>query len=192
MEITPLPVPDLKLLVPRYIADERGYFLETFRADLFAQHIGDHAFVQDNESLSVKSGTVRGLHFQSEPHSQGKLVRCTAGALFDVAVDIRRGASTFGQWVGETLTPANGKQLWVPPGFAHGFCSLEPNTVISYKVTGYYSAACDKGLAWDDPAIGIVWPDIADPETLSAKDRRQPLLRDLPAYFTWSDPVPCA
>jgi dTDP-4-dehydrorhamnose 3,5-epimerase len=187
MEIRSFSIPGLKLLVPRHIGDERGYFAETFRADQFADHVGHLAFVQDNESLSAKAGTVRGLHFQSEPHAQGKLVRCTAGALLDVAVDIRHGSPTYGQWVSETLTPANGKQLWVPPGFAHGFCSLEPNTVISYKVTGYYNASCDKGLAWNDPAIGIAWPDIADPETLSGKDRQQPLLSDLPAYFSWSE-----
>jgi dTDP-4-dehydrorhamnose 3,5-epimerase len=187
MEIESFPIPDLKLLIPRHIGDERGYFAETFRADLFARLIGDHAFVQDNESLSAKAGTIRGLHFQSEPHPQAKLVRCTAGALFDVTVDIRKGSPTYGQWAADTLTPSNGKQLWVPAGFAHGFCSLEPNTVISYKVTGYYSGACDRGLAWDDPAIGIVWPDIADPDTLSAKDRKQPILADLPAYFTWSN-----
>ena len=187
MEITSLSIPDVKLLTPRHIGDERGYFAETFRADFFAKHIGDVAFVQDNESLSAKVGTVRGLHFQSAPHAQGKLVRCTAGALFDVAVDIRHGSPTFGQWVAETLTPENGKQLWAPPGFAHGFCSLEPDTVICYKVTDYYSAECDKGVAWDDPAIGISWPDIVDPETLSPKDREQPLLADLPAYFSWSE-----
>jgi dTDP-4-dehydrorhamnose 3,5-epimerase len=144
-------------------------------------------FVQDNESRSAKAGTIRGLHFQSEPHAQGKLVRCTAGALFDVAVDIRRNSPTYGQWVGETLTPENGKQLWVPPGFAHGFCSLEPNTVICYKVTGYYNAESDKGLAWNDPAINVTWPEVADPETLSRKDREQPLLAELPAFFSWSD-----
>lgn len=192
MEIRSLAIPDLKLLVPLHIGDVRGYFAETFRADRFAERCGEFTFVQDNESLSAKAGTIRGLHFQSEPHPQGKLVRCTAGALFDVAVDIRQGSPTFGRWVGETLTPTNGKQLWVPPGFAHGFCSLEPNTVISYKVTGYYSAVCDKGLAWDDPAIGITWPDIADPETLSAKDRVQPCLVELPTYFSWSELTPCA
>jgi dTDP-4-dehydrorhamnose 3,5-epimerase len=192
MEVKTFPIPHLKLLIPRHIGDERGYFAETFRADRFAEHVGGHAFVQDNESLSTKAGTVRGLHFRSEPHAQGKLVRCTSGALFDVAVDIRQGSPTYGQWVGETLTPANGKQLWVPPGFAHGFCTLEPNTVISYKVTHYYNAACDKGLAWDDPAIGISWPDIADPETLSAKDRVQPRLAELPVYFSWSELASCA
>lgn len=185
MEIQLADLPGVRLFVPRHIGDDRGYFAETFRADLFAEYCGDFAFVQDNESRSTRPGTVRGLHFQSEPYAQGKLVRCTAGALFDVAVDIRRGSPTFGQWAGETLTPENGKQLWVPPGFAHGFCSLEPDTVICYKVTGYYSAECDKGLRWNDPAIGIVWPDIADPDTLSPKDRGQPLLADLPEYFVW-------
>ena len=187
MEIQSFDIADVKLLIPRHIGDERGYFAETFRADLFAAQCSDLTFVQDNESMSAKAGTIRGLHFQSEPHAQGKLVRCTAGALFDVAVDIRQGSITYGEWVAETLTPGNGKQLWVPPGFAHGFCSLEPNTVICYKVTGYHSAECDKGVAWDDPAIGVEWPNIADAETLSPKDRNQPLLADLSPYFTWSE-----
>jgi len=187
MEVQTYPIEGVRLLTPRHIGDERGYFAETFRADVFAQHCGGWSFVQDNESRSAKAGTIRGLHFQSEPRAQGKLVRCTAGALFDVAVDARAGSPTYGMWVGETLTPENGQQLWVPPGFAHGFCSLRPDTVICYKVTDYYSAECDKGLAWDDPAIGINWPDIANPETLSAKDRQQPRLADLPAYFNWSE-----
>jgi len=187
VEIRSFDIPGVKLFIPRHIGDERGYFAETFRADIFAEHVGDLAFVQDNESMSARPGTVRGLHFQSKPHAQGKLVRCTAGALFDVAVDIRKDSPTYGRWVGETLTPDNGKQLWVPPGFAHGFCSLEPDTVICYKVTGYYSAECDKGLAWDDPAIGIDWPAAADPDTLSAKDRVQPKLADLPHYFQWPE-----
>ncbi|EQA98606.1 dTDP-4-dehydrorhamnose 3,5-epimerase [Sphingobium quisquiliarum P25] len=187
VEIQSTILAGVQLLTPRHIGDDRGYFAEIFRADLFAEHIGAYFFVQDNESRSVRQGTIRGLHFQSEPHAQGKLVRCSAGALFDVAVDIRQGSPTYGQWVAETLTPDNGKQLWIPPGFAHGFCSLEPDTVICYKVTGYYSAGCDKGLRWDDPAIGITWPDVADPDTLSPKDRQQPLLAELPAYFTWSE-----
>jgi len=187
MQFTTFSIPGVVLVTPRHIGDERGYFAETFRADRFAEAAGNWAFVQDNESRSARVGTIRGLHFQSEPHAQGKLVRCTAGALFDVAVDIRAGSPTYGQWVGETLTPENGKQLWVPPGFAHGFCSLEANTVICYKVTDYYSADCDKGLAWNDPAIGIKWPDVASPATLSAKDHQQPSLNDLPAYFTWSE-----
>lgn len=186
MEVVSFNISDVKLFIPRHIGDERGYFAETFRADVFARHVGDLAFVQDNESLSAKAGTIRGLHFQSNPHAQGKLVRCTAGALFDVAVDIRAGSPTYGQWVAETLTPENGKQLWVPAGFAHGFCSLLPDTVICYKVTDYYSAECDKGVAWDDPDIAVRWPDEANPETLSAKDQKQPSLADLPDYFIWS------
>lgn len=185
MEVQSYEIPGVKLLIPRHIGDDRGYFAETFRADVFAIHCGDFQFVQDNESLSVRGGTVRGVHFQSEPHAQGKLVRCTAGAMFDVAVDIRHGSPTFGKWIGETLTPENGKQLWIPPGFGHGFCSLLPNTVIAYKVTGYYNADCDKGLRWDDPAVGIVWPNIADPDTLSPKDGCQPMLSELPEYFSW-------
>ena len=185
MEIKSFEISDVKLFIPHHIGDGRGYFAETFRSDLFSRECGDAVFVQDNESMSAKVGTVRGLHFQSAPHAQGKLVRCTAGALFDVAVDIRHGSPTYGQWVGEVLSPSNGKQLWVPPGFAHGFCSIEPNTVICYKVTDYYSAECDKGLAWDDSAISIDWPDVADIDTLSAKDRTQPILSDLPQYFAW-------
>ena len=187
MEVRYFEVPGIALLVPRHIGDERGYFAETFRADIFRSHCGNFTFVQDNESLSARQGTIRGLHFQTEPHAQGKLVRCTAGAVFDVAVDIRHGSPTFGKWVAETLTPDNGKQLWIPPGFAHGFCSLLPNTVVAYKVTAYYNAACDKGLSWNDPAIGIEWPDVAAEETLSPKDREQPMLGDLPEYFAWRD-----
>jgi dTDP-4-dehydrorhamnose 3,5-epimerase len=183
MEVQTYDIAGVMLVTPRHIGDERGYFAETFRADLFAKHIGDYSFVQDNESRSAKVGTIRGLHFQSDPHAQGKLVRCTAGALFDVAVDIRTGSPTYGQWVGETLTPENGKQLWVPPGFAHGFCSLEPDTVIAYKVTGsYYNVECDKGLAWDDPAIGIEWPALDAAPLLSGKDQAALLLADAEVF----------
>lgn len=187
MHIEPFDIADIRALVPNRLGDERGYFSETFRADIFAQHCGDFAFVQDNESLSAKAGTIRGLHFQSEPHAQGKLVRCTSGRLFDVAVDIRHGSSSFGLWISATLTPENGIQLWIPPGFAHGFCTLTDNTVIAYKVTDYYSPGCDKGLAWNDPMVGIDWPSEANAETLSTKDRSQPLLADLPTYFTWAN-----
>ncbi|MGJ3649161.1 dTDP-4-dehydrorhamnose 3,5-epimerase [Sphingomonas sp. GlSt437] len=188
MEIQSYDIRGILLVTPQRIGDQRGYFAETFRLDLFQDKVGNYRFVQDNESLNAKAGTIRGLHFQCRPEAQGKLVRCTSGALFDVAVDIRVGSPTFGQWIGETLTPGNGKQLWVPPGFAHGFCSLLPDTVIYYKVTdSFYSVECDKGVAWNDPAIGIVWPDIADADTLSAKDRSLPLLSELPPYFSWSD-----
>jgi len=188
MKIETYDIPGIMLIIPRHIGDERGYFSETFRADFFGGHVGDYTFVQENESLSAQVGTIRGLHFQIQPHAQGKLVRCTSGAVFDVAVDIRHGSPTYGHWISELLTPENGKQLWMPPGFAHGFCSLEPDSVIAYKVAcSYYDLECDKGLAWDDPAIGIRWPDVADTQTLSTKDQQQPLLTDLPAYFSWSN-----
>lgn len=183
MRFDHLRIPGIVLIQPRRHGDARGYFAETYRTDLFAQAIGDSAFVQDNESLSARPGTVRGLHFQTDPFAQGKLVRCVQGALLDVAVDIRVGSPTYGEWIAVELSAANGQQLWIPPGFAHGFCTLVPDTMLTYKVTAHYSAEHDKGLAWDDPAIGVQWPACADPETLSGKDRIQPKLADLPAYF---------
>lgn len=170
-------------ILPRRIEDERGYFSETFRLAPFAERVGPVEFVQDNQSLSVRAGTVRGIHFQSHPEAQGKLVRCLAGSLLDVAVDLRRDSPTYGDWMSVVLTPEEINQLWIPVGFGHAFCTLEPNSVISYRVTSYYSPQNDKGVAWDDPHIGIEWPDVADPETLSAKDRQQPSLSALPAYF---------
>lgn len=167
--------------------DERGYFSEVFRADHFCREARDVEFVQENESLSAQAGTVRGLHFQTSPFAQGKLVRCIAGSIFDVAVDLRRDSPSYAKWVGLTLSAAQGNQLWVPPGFAHGFCTLEPDCLVSYKVTSYYAPEADKGVAWDDPDIGVAWPDLADPETLSAKDRKQPALADLPHLFTMKD-----
>lgn len=169
---------------PRKIADERGYFSEIFRLNAFAENAGNVEFVQDNQSLSRRVGTIRGLHFQTGPAAQGKLVRCLAGSLLDVAVDLRTGSRTFGKSVSVVLTSEDNNQLWVPVGFAHGFCTLEPNSVISYRVTAYYSPEHDKGVAWDDPDIAIDWPDVADPETLSTKDREQPRLADLPSYFS--------
>ena len=175
-------------IMPKKIADDRGYFSEIFREDRFVEALGagieKPCFVQDNQSLSVKTGTIRGIHFQTHPVAQGKLVRCLAGRLFDVAVDLRRGSSTFGKWIWTELSPDQNNQLWVPVGFGHAFCSLEPNTIVSYRVTSYYSPEHDKGVAWDDPDIGIEWPDIADPETLSGKDRQQPRLAELSAYFS--------
>lgn len=185
MQFTRFEVPGPIAIQPRRHGDARGWFAETYRADLFAREVGEVAFVQDNESFSARPGTLRGLHFQSDPFAQGKLVRCVQGALLDVAVDIRTGSPTYGRWIAVELSAGNGQQLWVPPGFAHGFCTLQPDTVLSYKVTAYYSAEHDKGLAWDDPAIGVAWPDCADRETLSAKDRVQPKLADLAAYFTF-------
>lgn len=168
---------------PRKIEDERGYFSEVFRLNSFAERAGQVEFVQDNQSLSVRTGTIRGIHFQSHPAAQGKLVRCLAGRLLDVAVDLRHGSRTFGQWISAILSPYENNQLWVPVGFGHAFCTLEPNSIIGYRVTDYYSPENDKGVAWNDPDIAIEWPEVADSETLSAKDRSQPSLAELPAYF---------
>jgi dTDP-4-dehydrorhamnose 3,5-epimerase len=174
-------------IVTRKIEDERGYFAEMFRRSSFAEELGPVEFLQDNQSMSVRAGTVRGLHFQSHPAAQGKLVRCLMGKLLDVAVDLRADSPTYGRWISVVLSPDEANQLWIPVGFGHGFCTLESNTVISYRVTNYYSPENDKGVAWDDPDIGVAWPEIADPETLSPKDRRQPRLSELPAYFSMED-----
>jgi dTDP-4-dehydrorhamnose 3,5-epimerase len=170
-------------LQPARHGDDRGYFSEIFRQSIFDDAAGPVAFVQENESLSARTGTVRGLHFQLHPFAQGKLVRCLAGAIFDVAVDLRAGSPDKGRWVAATLTAERGNQLWIPAGFAHGFCTLLPGTRVCYKVSAYYSAEHDRGVAWDDPDIGIVWPELADPHTLSGKDRAQPRLADLPPCF---------
>ena len=170
-------------IVPRKIEDERGYFVEVFRKDAFNDDAAGVTFVQDNQSLSVRPGTIRGIHFQTAPFVQGKLVRCLAGKVFDVAVDLRRESRSYGRWVAVTLTPDQCNQLWIPGGFGHAFCSLEPNSIVHYRVTNYYSAEHDKGVAWDDPDIAIDWPQVADAETLSAKDRGQPSLADLPPHF---------
>jgi dTDP-4-dehydrorhamnose 3,5-epimerase len=174
-------------IIPRKIGDERGYFSETFRLNRFHERVPDVEFVQDNQSLSIRPGTIRGLHFQAKPAAQGKLVRCLAGRLFDVAVDIRSDSPTYGRWISTVLTPEDNNQLWVPAGFAHGFSTLEAKSIISYRVTSYYSPEHDKGVVWDDPDIGVEWPEIADPDTLSAKDRQQPSLAELPAYFSMED-----
>jgi dTDP-4-dehydrorhamnose 3,5-epimerase len=171
-------------VVPRKIKDERGYFSETFRLAPFAERAGPVEFVQDNQSLSARAGTIRGIHFQSHPAAQGKLVRCLAGSVLDIAVDLRRDSPAYGKWISVILTPQENNQLWIPVGFGHAFCTLQPNSVISYRVTSYYSPEHDKGVAWDDSDIDIHWPDLADPSTLSAKDRTQPSLAALPSYFS--------
>ena len=169
--------------------DHRGWFSETFRSDRFFKHIGPVHFVQDNQSLSRDFGTLRGLHFQLPPHPQIKLVRCLAGAIFDVAVDIRKGSPTYGQWIGVELSAENGKQLYIPAGFAHGFMTIEPDTMIFYKVTDYYAPDCDRGLAWNDPTIAIEWPLDRGAAVLSAKDENQPSLHDFDSPFAY-DGVP--
>ena len=171
------------LLTPKKFGDERGFFSETFSARAVSPLIGAQNFVQDNHSLSKPAGTVRGLHFQIDPMAQGKLVRVTRGAVFDVAIDLRRASPTFGQHVAVTLSAENWRQLWIPAGFAHGFCTLEDGTEVIYKVTQYYAPECDRGLAFDDPALGIAWPRPAENYLLSPKDRAHPRLCDLPACF---------
>jgi len=174
-------------IMPEKLEDERGYFTEIFRLNTFTERAGDVEFVQDNQSLSVKRGTIRGIHFQTEPMAQGKLVRCLAGRLLDVVVDLRHDSLSYGRWLSVILSPEINNQLWVPEGFGHAFCTLEPNSIVSYRVTNYYSPENDKGVAWDDPDIGVQWPEIADSGTLSAKDRTQPRLADLPSYFSMRD-----
>lgn len=181
--VEPTALADVKIVTPARIGDERGFFCETYNRRRFAEAGIDIEFVQDNHSLSAAVGTIRGLHFQSEPFAQAKLVRVIRGCLLDVVVDIRKSSPTYGRHVAVELSAENGRQLFVPVGFAHGFCTLEPNTEIEYKVSSYYSAAHDCGLLWNDPELGIDWPVDAARAILSDKDRRQPVLADLPVYF---------
>jgi dTDP-4-dehydrorhamnose 3,5-epimerase len=179
-------IPDVLAITPPIFRDERGFFSETYNEKaLAAAGITAH-FVQDNQSLSVQKGVVRGLHFQRPPHAQGKLIRVTRGAILDVAVDVRKGSPTFGQHVAVELSAENWKQLWVPEGFAHGFCTLVENTEVNYKVTSFYAAESDAGLAWNDPALGIPWPVDSAAAQLSAKDQKLPLLADMPAAFVYA------
>lgn len=175
------------IVTPARFGDHRGFFSESWSRKVMAEHGLDLDFVQDNHSLSAKVGTVRGLHFQTPPHAQDKLVRCGRGALLDVAVDIRHGSPTFGQSVAVELTAENGRQLLVPKGFAHGFVTLQPDTEIVYKCTDYYAPDCDAGIRWNDPALNVDWGVEAKDAVLSDKDVAAPLLSDLPVYFTFED-----
>jgi dTDP-4-dehydrorhamnose 3,5-epimerase len=172
MDLRELGLGGLRLLKPRRFADTRGYFVETYNAQMLAG-IGITArFVQDNQSYSKSPGTIRGLHFQLPPAAQAKLVRVVQGSVYDVAVDLRAGSPTYGRWEGTTLTADHGEQLFVPRGFAHGFCTLEPDTVVAYKVDAFYAPASDSGLIWSDPILGIDWPVRPDQAVLSDKDLR--------------------
>ena len=184
MEITRTALPGVVLLKPRRFGDDRGFFSESWNRETLARHGIEIDFVQDNHSLSAKAGTVRGLHFQSPPHAQAKLVRCGRGRLFDVAVDIRKGSPTYGQWVGYELSFDNGLQLLIPEGFLHGFVTREPDTEIIYKCSDYYAPDCDGAVRFDDPEIGIDW-GLDGPATLSKKDTVAPLLRDFDSPFVW-------
>ncbi|WP_099731302.1 MULTISPECIES: dTDP-4-dehydrorhamnose 3,5-epimerase [unclassified Acidovorax] len=183
MQATPLAIPDVVLIQPKVFGDARGFFFESFNQRVFNEATGtSHQFVQDNHSRSAK-GVLRGLHFQLEPWAQGKLVRCVRGAVFDVAVDIRKNSPSFGQWVGAELTEENNQQLWVPPGFAHGFLTLSDTADFLYKTTAYYAPEAERSIAWNDPRIGVTWPETGDSPVLSNKDRDAPRLDDLIAIL---------
>lgn len=177
---------DLVLLKPKRHGDHRGFFAETYSRRRYSKLGVNAEFVQDNHSVSREVGTLRGLHFQSFPHAQAKLIRCGRGAIFDVAVDIRRGSPTYGHWEGYVLTAENGHQLFVPVGFAHGFVTLEPDSEIVYKCSDYYAPETEGSVLWNDPVIGIDWPA----EThlvLSKKDAAAPLLEDLESPFVFGE-----
>lgn len=184
MQFEPTELPDVIVLTPRRFGDDRGWFTETWNAGTMAKAGLDLSWVQDNHSMSAVVGTVRGLHFQAPPHAQDKLVRCSRGAILDVAVDVRVGSPHFGRWVGVELTPENGRQLLVPKGFLHGFVTRAPMTEVQYKCTDVYAPDCDGAVRWDDPDIGIDWGHAGAP-VLSAKDQAAPLLRDFKSPFVW-------
>jgi dTDP-4-dehydrorhamnose 3,5-epimerase len=183
IEVVATEISDLKLIVPRIQRDHRGYFSETYSKAGFSALGVNLEFVQDNHSLSVERGVVRGLHFQIPPLAQDKLVRVIRGSIFDVAVDLRRESATYGKHVARVISATNWNQFLVPIGFAHGFCTLEANTEVIYKVTNYYAQEHDRGLMWDDPDLKIAWPIAEGEAILSDKDRKQPRFRDLPRYF---------
>jgi dTDP-4-dehydrorhamnose 3,5-epimerase len=169
MKIIDTEIPDVKIIEPRVFGDERGYFYESFNQETFNQAVGRKVeFVQDNHSMS-KKGVLRGLHYQLDPHAQGKLVRCVEGEVFDVAVDIRKSSVTFGQWVGVNLSAENHRQLWIPEGFAHGFVTLSERVQFVYKTTNYYAPQSERSIIWNDSEIGIEWPEL-DSYILSGKD----------------------
>jgi len=178
MQIIETEIPDVKIVEPDVFGDERGWFCETYNAERYRKAGIDSVFVQDNESFSSK-GVVRGLHWQAAPHTQAKLVRVIKGAVWDVAVDIRKGSPTFGRHVAETLSAGNRRQLFIPRGFAHGFIVLEDDTLFSYKCDNLYCREADSGMRFDDPALGIEWPDVGVPLMLSEKDRKNPTLAEI-------------
>ena len=176
MKVTPTAIPEVLILEPRVFGDERGFFFESFNQKAFDEAVSAHVeFVQDNHSRSAR-GVLRGLHYQLPPHAQGKLVRVVRGSVFDVAVDVRRSSPSFGQWVGVGLSEANHRQLWLPPGFAHGFIVTSDSADFLYKTTGFYEPHAERSVRWDDPRLAIAWPEAALPPTLSGKDAAAPLL----------------
>jgi dTDP-4-dehydrorhamnose 3,5-epimerase len=188
MDIRPTAIPDVKLITPVRHSDHRGFFSEVYNRRTLAEAGIDIDFVQDNHTYSAQAGTLRGLHFQSPPHAQTKLVRVLHGAVVDVAVDLRHGSITFGRHVMIELTAESWTQILVPSGFAHGVLTLAPGTELSYKVDTYFVPDHDHGVRWDDPDLAIPWPLAIENILLSSRDRRQPLFRDLPPYFIYPQP----
>jgi dTDP-4-dehydrorhamnose 3,5-epimerase len=187
MKLLPTRLPGVVLVEPVVFSDERGWFMESFNEQRFADELAELSlphpgpFVQDNHSSSQR-GVLRGLHYQLPPHAQGKLVRVVKGSAFDVAVDIRRDSPNFGRWFGIELTAQNHRQLWIPTGFAHGFVALEDDTHFLYKTTDYYARDCERSIVWNDPAIGIGWPISNLAPVLAAKDAAAPLLADADCF----------
>lgn len=184
MQIEATRIPGLVVLVPARFGDARGWFSETWNAQRMKAAGLALDFVQDNHSMSARAGTVRGLHYQSPPRAQDKLVRCSRGAIRDVAVDVRKGSPSFGAWVAVDLTPENGKQLLVPKGFLHGFATLAEDTEVQYKCSDTYAPDCDGAVAWDDPDLAIDW-GLSGPAVVSAKDGAAPRFRDWTSPFVW-------
>jgi dTDP-4-dehydrorhamnose 3,5-epimerase len=183
MNIINTALPDVILIEPAVFGDHRGFFMESYNEKKFQENGLLFNFVQDNHSLSAETGVLRGLHYQLNPMAQTKLVRVTSGAIYDVVVDIRKGSPTFGQWQGFILSAENKRQLLVPQGFAHGFCTLVPNCEVMYKVDEYYSPQHDRGIAWNDPALAIDWPTSSP--ILSGKDDKHPVLSEAEMNFEY-------
>lgn len=181
MKVIPLRLKGAQILEPTVHGDHRGFFMESYNEHIMMDNGINHNFIQDNQSLSVETGVLRGLHYQLNPKAQTKLVRVVSGAIYDVIVDIRKSSPTFGQWVGVILSEHNKRQLLVPKGFAHGFCTLFPNTQVFYKVDEYYSPEHDRGILWNDPALAIDWP--TSQPILSDKDQKHPVLVDAEIDF---------
>ncbi len=188
MDCARAAIPEILVITPRRFGDSRGFFTETFNARSYAAMMPGVAFVQDNMSLSVPRFTVRGLHLQVPPRAQAKLVSVLRGAVLDVAVDLRRGSPSFGRHVAVTLTAARGEQVFVPPGFAHGFCTLEPETLVHYKVSDFYAPEAERGIFWADPALAIAWPMAQAEAELSDRDRRHPPLAAFETPFVYAPP----
>lgn len=181
MKVITTKLAGVVIVEPAVHGDDRGFFMESYNSHRYKEYNIDFSFVQDNHSLSVETGVIRGLHYQLNPKAQTKLVRVVSGAIYDVVVDIRKDSSTYGQWLGVILSTANKRQLLVPKGFAHGFCTIVPNTEVIYKVDEYYSPACDRGILWSDPVLGIDWPT-SNP-ILSDKDQKHPFFKDAETNF---------